>query len=46
MFTVYPLPLTMRYPFSMIHGPWLKANGKCTVNGKREMVNEISRGVI
>lgn len=39
-FTVHRSPLTMSYPFSVIHeAQWLKANGKCMVNSKWLMVN-------
>jgi len=40
VFTVYCSPLSMRYPFTVIHDDqWLMANGKCMVNGKRKMAN-------
>lgn len=35
MFTVYRLPFTMRYPFTVVYeAQWLRANGKCMVNGQ------------
>ncbi len=33
-FTVYRLPFTMRYPFTVICDQWSRANGKGTANGE------------
>ena len=45
-FTVHHFPSTMRYLFTVFHGPWLMANGKCMVNCKRKMVDGRGGGVL
>ncbi len=44
LLSVYSLPFTMRYPFTVFPVQWLMANGKCTVNGKWLMVNGFTGG--
>ncbi len=50
-FTIHPSPLTIRYPFTVIHDLCLPAgqaglmeDGKCMVDSKWLMVNEASEG--
>ncbi len=44
--SVYRSPFTMRYPFTVIHDQWLRANGKCMVNGKWLMVHGATEGSV
>lgn len=37
--SVYRSPLSVCYPFTVIHDLWLMADDKCMVNSKRKMVN-------
>ncbi len=45
-FTIHPSPLTIRYPLTVIHDPWLIEDGKCLVNSKWLMVNGATEGSV
>jgi len=44
LFTIHRLPLTMRYPFSVLYTQSLIVNSKRMKNGKWKMVNASTGG--
>ena len=43
-FTFYRYPLSICYPLTVVCYAWLRAKGKCMVNGKGLMVNASEGG--
>jgi hypothetical protein len=44
--SVYRLPFTLRFPFSVIRAQWLMVNGQFMENGKWKVVNGATGGSV